>query len=237
MRATGIDRLDEILGGGLPESAALLVNGPRFTAKGSLARRALVESAHAGGHGILLATSRDAGEERRWLQGLEPGLKDLPGGIRIVDAVSRLFGADEDVEDTHYVDGPLDLNGIAAAFNEAMRAGASDRPPLIVLDSVSTLIAHSDARATFRFLQVLIGRARRAGATVLLLLDDDMHDARDVAWLRHLADGAIETRQGEGRLQLRLIGIGERRDLGWVDYHADTVAFDLTGSFAAGRIR
>jgi KaiC/GvpD/RAD55 family RecA-like ATPase len=215
-----------------------LVSGPRFKQKGQLARRALVANIHGGRAGVLVATTKGAADERELAASFEPGLADMKTPLWIVDAVTRLFGGDEKDALCQYVDGPRDLNGIAAAVQKCLAASPSVRTPVMVIDSVSTIIAYGDPQAAFRFLQVLLGRARRAGTTVILLMDDDMHDPRDVALVRHLADGAIETRAGDGHMQMRILGMGARTDLGWIDYRASGAdAFDLTGSFAAGRIR
>lgn len=234
---TGVARLDELLDGGFMRGGAVLLSGPRFTNKGQLARRALVANIHGQRAGVLVATSQTAADERERLAVIEPGLADMATPMWIVDTVTRLVGGEETDPFCRYVDGPRDLNGIAAAVQKCLAASPTDRSPVLVIDSVSTLIAYGDPQAAFRFLQVLIGRAHRAGTTTILLVDDDMHEAHDVALVRHLMDGAIETRAGDGHQQMRILGMGGRSDLGWIEYRATAGAFDLTGSFAAGRIR
>lgn len=233
---TGVSRLDQLLGGGIPETSLVLVHGPRFTGRSQLVRRTLLEGLRAGRSGILVHTGVTAPRERAILELLEPDVDGLQGQLLRIDAVTRLWGGEESPGVT-YVDGPRDLNGIAKAVNDAQLDLQNGQAPIIAIDSVSTLIAHGDANATFRFLQVLLGRATTSGATAIVTVDDSMHASHEVAMIKHLMDGAIQTRAGDGKMQLRLFGLGTRDSLGWVDYRTGEDDFELTGSFAAGRIR
>ncbi len=95
---------------------------------------------------------------------------------------------------------------------------------------------YSDAQATFRFLQVLIGRARQAGAATFILLDEGMHSDAEVQMFRHLVDGVVECRENKDKSQLRVSGLALKKNPGWIDYQFTELEFELTGSLAAGRI-
>src|SRR2546421_130053 len=64
----------------------------------------------------------------------------------------------------------------------------------LLVDSASTLITYTNAQTVFRFLQVLVGKAKRAGATTMLLLEQGMHADAEVQTFKHLCDGMIEMR-------------------------------------------
>ena len=90
------------------------------------------------------------------------------GLVKYIDIYSASIQAKEDDPHVEFVDSALDMSGISSAINNAQKdiIGKSDTHRLI-LDSLSTLLAYSDAKAVFRFLQVLGGRCKRAGATSL----------------------------------------------------------------------
>jgi KaiC/GvpD/RAD55 family RecA-like ATPase len=238
--ASGVRRLDDMLDGGLPAGSMTLVYGPPFLGKELLARLFLVQGMRQGEPGILLLTGACAGDARAQMESLEPRFAEhaKAGLAQFVDACSRSIGAMEEEPDTEYVDGPMNLNGLALAVNDAqrkvLRAGNRHR---LVLDSVSTLVANSNAQTTYRFLQVFVGKAKRAGATGLLLLERGMHAESDVQMFKHLVDGVVEVRADNGKFLLHAEGIGITEDKGWVEYRFTDRSVELIGSFAAGRIR
>ncbi|MHB1261425.1 MAG: RAD55 family ATPase [Thermoplasmatota archaeon] len=237
---TGIKRLDALLGGGIPAGSAVMVYGPPFLGKETLARRYVLASLGAGLPAVYVLTNAATDEVRGDLLAADPGYKKAEDEhrARFVDTYSRGIGAADSFKDATYLDGALDLNGISLAVNKAQAAimGKHEAHALVV-DSVSTLIAYSSAQTAFRFLQTLIGRTRRVGATGLYLMDQGMHTDADVQMFKHLMSGTIELRESSGKTQVQVQGLGATAAPGWVDYKFDEKAFEITGSFAAGRIR
>ncbi|HJQ93975.1 MAG TPA: RAD55 family ATPase [Candidatus Thermoplasmatota archaeon] len=237
---TGVKRLDSLLGGGVPAGSAVMVYGPPFLGKEILARRFILASLAAGLPAVYALTNAATDEVRRELAASDPGYQraEAEHRVRFVDTYSRSIGAADSFKDAAYLDGALDLNGISLAVNKAQAAivGQHDAHALVV-DSVSTLIAYSSAQTAFRFLQTLIGRTRRVGATGLYLMDHGMHTDADVQMFKHLMTGTIELRESAGKMQVQVQGLGASAAPGWVDYKFDERAFEITGSFAAGRIR
>jgi KaiC/GvpD/RAD55 family RecA-like ATPase len=238
--ATGTKRLDQLLGGGFPAGAAALVFGPPFLGKEVLARRFLLQTVLDEVPAIYVLTNTSTADVRQQLTELDPAFaaaekKRLP---RFVDTYSRSIGAADNHKLATYLDGSLDLNGIALAVNKTQADIIQEHEAhALVFDSVSTLVAYSNAQTAFRFLQTLIGRARRVGSTGLYLLDHGMHTEADVQMFKHLMSGVIELRDSGGKPQMQVQGIGMTGAPGWFDYRYTDNAFEITGSFAAGRIR
>lgn len=237
---TGIKRLDSLLGGGIPAGSAVMVYGPPFLGKETLARRYVLACLAAGLPAVYVLTNAATDEVRGDLLAADPRYKQAEEEhrARFVDTYSRGIGAADSFKDATYLDGALDLNGISLAVNKAQAAimGKHEAHALVV-DSVSTLIAYSSAQTAFRFLQTLIGRTRRVGATGLYLMDQGMHTDADVQMFKHLMSGTIELRESSGKTQVQVQGLGATAAPGWVDYKFDEKVFEITGSFAAGRIR
>lgn len=238
--ATGVTRLDELLKGGIPEGDFSLVYGPPFIGKETLARLFFLTGYRQDTPSVYIVTGRTSEELRTDLTRIDPDYPrfERSGQAWFIDTYSRSVGADEDHPYTEYVDGPMNLNGISLALNNVQRRLVQEhRTHRLVLDSVSTLIAYINAQTAFRFMQVLIGKARRAGATGMFLLDEGMHTEAEVQTFKHLADGEVAFRNHNGKNQLQVQGLGIQEVPGWVDYRADERSLEITGSFAAGRIR
>ncbi|MGQ0535914.1 MAG: RAD55 family ATPase [Methanobacteriota archaeon] len=238
--AIGIQRLDELLKGGLPSGTFTLLHGPPFSGKKILARSFGLQGTSEGVPAIFVLTDTSAAEERERLLELSPKYleAEAKGLVHIVDLYSKAIGAaGTAVPNTTYTDGPLDLNGLAMAVNEAeAKLLPEHEHHRVVLQSVSTLVAYTNAQTAFRFLQVFIGRTKRAGATGLLTLEGGMHPEAEVQMVKHLADGMIELKRESTKSALHVQGYATDAP-GWIEYRSDEKTFELTGSFAAGRIR
>lgn len=236
---TGIRLLDHLLDGGLPARSFSLVHGPSFTGDDVLARQVALANLAEGIPAILVLTRSTATDVRERLRAMEPRVREHEeaGRIRYVDTYSRSIGAEEPDDHVRYTDTPADLEGVATALHETQDDLASVHPNrLVVLDSVSTMALYHDIPTVFRFIQVLSGKARRAGSTLMTLLDDGMHDGATVHGMRHLSDGAFTLRRENETAQVRIEGFGVAKDPGWLDYSFTETSFEVTGTLAGGRI-
>lgn len=237
---TGVRRLDEMLDGGVPQSSATLLYGPPFLGKELLAKLFFLQGLRQGIPGIMVLTSDATSDRRKELAEIDPGYPqyEKAGLAHFVDTYSRAIGAEDDFGHAEYVDGPVNLNAVSLAVNGAQRKVIAEHPQhRLVVDSVSTLVTYTNAQTTFRFLQVLVGKAKRAGATGMLLLEQGMHTDAEVQTFKHLVDGVIEVKGDGAASMLSVQGIGTPESRGWVEYRFSDRTFDITGSFTAGRIR
>ncbi|MDX1611919.1 MAG: RAD55 family ATPase [Candidatus Thermoplasmatota archaeon] len=238
--ATGIQRLDDLLGGGLPERSVSLVYGPPFSGKAVLAYVYLLRGLQEGVPAILVTTDQSAFDLRKRLGEIDPHYKEYEeeGLVHYVDTYSKSIGAADDFKFAEYVDGPVNLNAVTLAINNAQRRFIGNHPThRLAFDSVSTLMAYTNAQTAFRFFQVLLGKIRMAGATSMLLMEDGMHDPSEVQMIKHLTDGVVEMKKEDGKSRMRLDGFDISQEYGWVDYRFTREALEITGSFSAGRIR
>lgn len=237
---TGVRRLDDLLEGGLPARSATLVYGPPFIGKEMLTKKFLLAGCALGEPAIAVLTNGSASEVARQLLMADPEYPKYEdkGLAHFVDAYSQAIGAEEEHPNTAYVDGPMNLNALSNAVaqveRKAIKLGAGHR---VAFDSLSTLLAYTNAQTTFRFLQVFAGKAKRAGATALYLLEQGMHPEAEVQMFKHLMDGVVECRTDGAKHMLHVQGAGVTESRGWVEYRYTDTDLDIVGSFASGRIK
>src|SRR5581483_1517632 len=131
-----------------------------------------------------------------------------------------------------------DLRRLSGAIRHAQKKAGEKSPyHRLLFDSASTLLAVSEARDAFRFLQAVVGRSRLAGATSALTLRQGMHTDQTVHAVKHLVDGIVEFRNERGKRMLQVEAADLSDSTGWVDYRFDVSGLEITGSFAGGRIR
>ena len=236
----GVRRLDDLLSGGVPLQSCTLLYGPPFIGKEVLARSFFLHGLSQDIPGILVLTGAAASEVRKHLAEIEPRYSEWEkaGLAQFIDTYSSSIGAEDTADNVQYVDGSVNLNALSLAVNNAQRRIIGDHPHhRLILDSLSTLVTYTNAHTTFRFLQVLVGKAKRAGATSVLLLEHGMHTDAEVQMFKHLTDGVIELKSEGSNLTLSVIGIGVTENPGWVEYRFNERSVEIIGSFAAGRIR
>jgi KaiC/GvpD/RAD55 family RecA-like ATPase len=238
--ATGVKRLDELLKGGLPERSATLLYGAPFIGKEVLYRQFVLATLRAKIPAVLILTDSTATDVRRQFVAMDPKFPEYEKAklIRYVDVYSRSIGAHEAHPLVEDVDGLMNFNAVNLAVNNAEREFIRTYAQhAVVFDSVSTLIAYTNANTAFRYLQVLLGKTKAAGGTNLVTLAQGMHTDAEVQMIKHLVDGVIELRNENGKTLLHLEGAGITDSRGWVEYKFSDAAVEITGSFAAGRIR
>lgn len=239
--ALGVPRLDELLGGGIPRGTTGLVYGPPYSGKTLLGKLYLLDGLHRGEPALFVLTDDTANDVAEEMTRLDSGFPrfEEQGLVHYVDMYSFLLGADvERRQHAEYVEGPTDLNTALMAVNAAARRILKAHPRhRLLFDSVSTLMVHNNAQTAFRFLQLFLGRAKQAGATSLLMLERGVHEEKEVELAKTLSRGLVELRTEEDKRQLRVQGFRTNQNTSWVDYVFDDTSFDVTGSFAAGRIK
>ncbi len=237
----GVRRLDDLLDGGLKSTTFTLLYGPAFLGKEQLSHLMISSALERGVPAIIIHTDATHDDMQEKLSPLLPNIAEhaKAGLLQYVDCYSRSIDVDESTQpNVHYVDGPMDLNGISLAVNEAQRRLQADHDHhILIINSLSTIIAYSDARTAFRFLQVMLGKDRRVGGTSLVMMDQGMHAEDEVQMMRHLMSGSIDVRDHNGKFQLKVQGITTQETLNWIDYRYQQGKFEVTGSFAPGRIR
>lgn len=238
--ATGIRRLDELLQGGLPERSSTLVFSPPFMGREVLMRQFILSSVAQKIPAVVVLTDLPAAELRKQLAADDPkyAAYEKAGMVRFVDTYSRSVGVADAGPNIEYVDGLLNFNAVSLAINNAQREFIRNYPQhAFVFDSISTVIAYTNAATAFRYLQVLLGKMKAAGGTGILTLSQGMHADAEVQMVKHLVDGQIELRNENNKPVLRVEGVGVTDSRGWVEYRITERALEITGSFAAGRIR
>ena len=177
--ATGIEGLDEMLGGGFPSGHVVLVTGLPGTGKTCFGLQFLVAGVARGERGVFLSLEEDvaplleSGRQFRWP--VDAAVKD--GSLKILRLDPK-----ETRTNLHRIQGEL---GRELAALKAQR---------IVVDSVSLLNMLSDDEPSRRqTLFALAGACREAGATTVLTAEaDPLHPevSRD-GLSEYVADGVL----------------------------------------------
>jgi hypothetical protein len=66
---------------------------------------------------------------------------------------------------------------------------------------------YSNPQMVGRFLQVIIAKVKKAGGSVLLTLEEGMHDEKVIVTIEHLMDVIIHVKKEEDKVLVRADGV------------------------------
>jgi len=234
---TGIDRLDELLKGGIPVKSNVLVYAPPFIGREIILKRFALSGLEEGDDVLFVLTDKSFADMREEMIKLDKKYEkyEEEGRVKYIDVYSTSVELKEESKWAIFVDSPINRERIASSIIQILKEKEGNNHR-IVFDSISTLIVYSDAKAVFRFLQVLSGICKRMNATSMFSMTRGMHEEIEVQTIKHLMDGVIELKEEGARFQLRVQGCGEVISRHWIDYVLEGEELRLTGAFRMGRV-
>jgi KaiC/GvpD/RAD55 family RecA-like ATPase len=235
----GIDRLDELLKGGLPVRTNTLLYAPPFIGKETILKSYALSGLHENEPVVFVLTDSSFSEMKEEMKKLDPKFLqyEKDGWVRYIDIYSKGVELKEEGPYVTFVDSPINRERITASIIKNQKEFQRDyERHRLIFDSISTLIVYADAKAVFRFLQVVSGTCKRLGASTLFSMTRGMHEEIEVQTIKHLMDGVIELREEGSRMQIRVQGCGEVVSRNWIDYILQKDEIRLTGAFRMSRV-
>ena len=176
MVSTGLNELDQLLGGGYPDRSSILVVGPPGIGKEALGYR-FTQSGMLLGDSCLYATRLSVSDVVQDVKGykIEPWLDPL--WLASNGSKERL-----DIND---------LTSLSFKIKEII-AEAGERRIRITTDVLSSLLILYPADTIYRFLTQLFAESKQHNSVFLATVEEGMHQPEVLAAMSQLFDGVIE---------------------------------------------
>ncbi|HYA70513.1 MAG TPA: ATPase domain-containing protein [Thermoplasmata archaeon] len=234
---SGIPRLDDLLLGGIPPHAHIVVLGDAFVGKEVVLYSFVAEGLKRGEPALIVTASRSPEEIAAAIGVVLPQFREYEqmGMVHWVDASGS--GGTTDANRT-VVKGANDQAGILTSMGSTARAFESSKAGSfrVAFLGLSAVLAHGDERAGFSFLQNVVGILKPRPALAMYALEAGALSEAAVESLLGRMDGAIVFRQERDKTFLAVKGVGEVETRDWVECRATNRAL-IIGSFALERIR
>ncbi|MEM2174718.1 MAG: RAD55 family ATPase [Candidatus Micrarchaeia archaeon] len=186
----------------IPESTNILLISKPGIEKFVFGINFMEKEIKSGRKGIYITTDMSPAEieEKSKLYGIN--FKDYYNtSLFFVDCYSWTLGTEIKTERKDiYVPGPSALNDLSIGISQA--ANICIEKPIVVFQSVSTLLLYNDPEVVFRFLQITGARLKANKSTTIFFCEENMHEEKVVNTLKHLMDGFIEIKEEEIKLNL-----------------------------------
>ena len=238
---TGTPRLDDLLAGGFPPKAHVLLVGPAFTGKEILLYSFIAEGLRRGEPAVLVTTNRSPDEVAADIGKVTPQFKEYEqlGLVTWIDATNPSADGGSSKDGGHVVvQGPSDHPGILTALVKAAQAAEKSKASSLRVGflNLSTCLAQSDEKEAFSFFQNFVGILKARPALGIYLVDQGTVPDSRVEVAQSRIDGAIRFKQDRDRAYLSVQGLGDVQTRDWVEYRATNRQL-IIGSFALERIR
>ena len=125
------------------------------------------------------------------------GADRLPAALREsrnLTVVDCSPGSSEAVGSVTTVSTPGDLTGVSMPVSRFLSSANS---PVVLVDSISTLLLYAEEAPVFRFLSVLTAHVRRSGGLGLYTLDEGCHTEQTFRTFVQLFDGEVGLRAAD----------------------------------------
>jgi KaiC/GvpD/RAD55 family RecA-like ATPase len=238
---TGTPRLDDLLAGGFPAKAHVLLVGPAFTGKEILLYSFIAEGLRRGEPAVLVTTNRSPEEIAADIGKVTPQFKEYEqlGLVTWIDATNPSAEPGTSKDGSHVVvKGPSDHPGILTALVKAGQQAEKSKASgfRVGFLNLSTCLAQSDEKEAFSFFQNFVGILKARPALGVYLVDQGTVPDSRVEVAQSRIDGAIRFKQDRDRAYLSVQGLGDVQTRDWVEYRATNRQL-IIGSFALERIR
>ncbi|MEM0343007.1 MAG: ATPase domain-containing protein [Thermoplasmata archaeon] len=240
---TGIERLDDLLMGGMPFGSNVLYVGPPFIGKEVAMLLFLAEGLKKGVPVVIVTTSHTPAEIMKDMAPILPAFMEFDqlGLVRWIDAT--VAGESAPVPGTKptwsvKVSGPGDLDGITKALDACIRDFVKQKHPYFRLAymSLSMSVTQAEEKAAFQFVQGLAGRVKNANAVAVYAVERGMHTEQQLEAIQHHMTGAVQFKTEKQKTLLSVQGVCDVQTRAWVEYRHTNKAL-MIGAFSLERIR
>jgi len=214
---TGLNKLDSLLKNGIPDKSSMMILGPPKCGKTLLGLHFLFEGLRNNEHGVFIVTNTFPEDIVKRLENFGQVDKILKNGLlKFVDCYSIHSGMHK--ENTLFiirVTGPTALTEIGIAFSETIKKIPKNDTIRVVFDSVSTLLLFNNPHIIETFVQRMNGKMKAAGATSMFIVEEGMHDEKDVTTLNSILDAIIHMKKTGDKRVIELDGFGIEKSINY----------------------
>ncbi|MBN2121432.1 hypothetical protein JW721_00025 [Candidatus Micrarchaeota archaeon] len=185
---TGVRALDIMLEGGYAFPGAVALVAPAGVGKQCFAAHFVNAGLAEGDVVIYVTTDRSPEEVEKAAAEWDLHFKGK-GEIFYIDCYSQSSGKGkvEEKENVSLVGGPGAINEISLFISDILRSKKGSRFR-VVFHSFSTFALYTEKEPLFKFLKSVEGKFKNENGTILLLVEEGMHEERFLVTLKHDLD-------------------------------------------------
>ena len=238
--STGFARLDDLLHGGYPSSSNILLSGPPYSSKFTLANRFIVSSLKESYPVVIVSMDKPISEIKSdlYAMGISADSYEDSGYLKFVDAYSRSIQMDNNDRNAIVLDNVSNISNFLKAMDQncSMMLSSMGKYRMVFFSLTAWITQSSDDKLFPKALQHFSQRRKMEGSTTLYLIEDGIFQRSLYENMNYFMDGSVEFRTESSAEYLRVRGMKEAQSRDWIEVVHN--GNDLTlGSFELKRIR
>lgn len=201
--STGIKELDIVLEGGYRNPGNILITGPSGMEKTAFSFH-FADAAPDNENVYFICGDSSPEEIIKKAETIGVGLKK--DNIKFVDCYTMTLGGKKEPEHTEkikVIPGPGALNDLSLELNEAIKESTGKRMR-VIFQTLSTFVLYNPQDSIRKFLKVIEGRLKNAGATACYMVDGGVHDKQLMSLLEHGMDEKYYITEKDGGYLLEI---------------------------------
>lgn len=236
---TGIEKLDELLSGGLRISSNVLLTGPPFSGKEIMAWNFLATGVREGVPLVIVTTDKSINDIKHELGRIVPAVEEAEasGMIRFIDVYSRSIQTKTQSQYAVTIDNIINISSLFKAVDnivaQMMDHSSSYR---LMFTSLTTYVNELDERLLLKFVQQFAQKRKSENGTCLYMLESGLFDTKVIDAIAYLMDGSISFKTEGSKRFLKVEGLGNVRSRDWIEIFPTETSFEL-GAFTLEKIK
>jgi KaiC/GvpD/RAD55 family RecA-like ATPase len=241
---TGIERLDDLLLGGMPFASNVMFVGPPFIGKETAMYLFIAEGLKKGVPAVIVTTSHPPSEIAAQIAPIMPAFMEFDqlGLVHWVDASGGSQPGDDASPtarpNVERVGGPDDFSGIGRALDTAISEFKKEGYPYFRMAylSLSMSVPKTEDKRTYQFVQSVASKVRQENSVGLYALERGMHTEQQLESIQHQMTGAVQFKADKQKTLLSVHGVCDAQTRDWIEYRHSNKAI-MIGAFSLERIR
>lgn len=239
----GIERLDDLMLGGMPFASNVLYVGPPFIGKEVAMMLFLAEGLKKGVPVVVVTTSRPPVEIERDMAPIMPTFLEYEqlGLVRWIDASGAAASQGEPASSPEHiakVTGPDDYEGVLRSLDSLIKDFQRQEHPYFRLAymSLSMSVTQAEDKQSFQFVQGVAGKIRQARGVAVYAIERGMHTEQQLESIQHQMTGAVMFKTDKQKTMLSVQGVTDAQTRDWIEYRHTNKGI-MMGAFSLERIR
>ncbi len=239
----GIERLDDLMLGGMPFASNVLYVGPPFIGKEVAMMLFLAEGLKKGVPVVIVTTSKPPVEIERDMAPIMPTFLEYEqlGLVRWIDASGAAAAHGLPASSPEHIakaTGPDDYDGVTRSLDSFVKDFQRQEHPYFRLAymSLSMSVTQAEDKRSFQFVQGIAGKIRQARGVAVYAIERGMHTEQQLESIQHQMTGAVMFKTEKQKTMLSVQGVTDAQTRDWVEYRHSNKAI-MMGAFSLERIR
>lgn len=237
--STGVEKLDELLVGGVRTSSNALLQGPPYSNKYVLAWNFVAQALKENTPVIVITTDKDIREIKYEVGQITGNVEEAEekGLLKFIDVYSRSMQSASPSPSAIVIDNIINISSLLKAVDQTSAKMREEHPYYrLLFSSLTSYVNELDEKVLLKFIQQFVQKRKSENCFSFNILESSLFEKKVIEAISYLMDGSIQFKSEGAKTYLKVDGLGNARSREWVEIYPMDTSFDL-GAFTLEKIK